>query len=143
MLQLKRICHIHTFASAAVNVNVTVALFVYAAPLLMFIPHPFGAVLSKYIFALPDEFAARLFHALSVIAHELHTYIFHAHVFPLIVTHVVPLDAHAATVIVVLSVINSHGTALVHHPYLIVYVHAVNHAHPASDNVIVADLLFA
>ena len=34
-------------------------------------------------------------------------------------------------------------TALVHHQYLIVYVHATNHAHPASDNVIVASLLFA
>lgn len=34
-------------------------------------------------------------------------------------------------------------TALVHHQYLIVYVHATNHAHPASAIVIVASLLFA
>lgn len=36
-----------------------------------------------------------------------------------------------------------HDTVLVHHPYLIVYVHATNHAHHPSDNVIVASLLFA
>ena len=35
-----------------------------------------------------------------------------------------------------------HATALVHHPYLIVYVHAANHPF-VSDIVIVASLLFA
>ena len=36
----------------------------------------------------------------------------------------------------------AHVTALVHHPYLIVYVHAANHPF-VSDNLIVASLLFA
>ena len=76
-----------------------------------------------------------------MIAAELHTYIFQAPVSHVNVTVAVQYATHADTVMVVVFVIFEHATALVHHQYLIVYVHAVNHAHPASANVIVAVLI--
>ena len=99
-----------------------------------------GSVLSRYISALTLVFAAKAFHALSVIAAALHTYIFQAPVSHDNVTVAVPFAAHADTVMVVVFVMFAHDTALVHHQYLIVYVHAVSHQ-TVSVMVIVADLL--
>lgn len=49
LLQLKRICHIHAHPSVALNVNVTLALFVYAALLFICMLHALGAALSIFV----------------------------------------------------------------------------------------------
>ena len=49
LLQLNLIFHIPAHASLALNVSVTAALVVYAAPLLIVIVHALGAVLSIFV----------------------------------------------------------------------------------------------
>lgn len=68
LLQLKRIFQfvIHTHASLALNVNVTVALFVYASLLFIFIVHVLGAVLSIFVTHVPQLHS---FHAKSFTYH--------------------------------------------------------------------------
>ena len=129
----------HALLSGHVNVIVAVA-FCFMYDVLQFHQLHVGHVLSRYILPLATEFAAKVFHNVSVTAVVLHAYNFHAPVFPLIFTSTAPLVAHAAIVIVVLSVILAHVGADVHHPYLMVYVHAVKFM---SDSFIVPVLFSA
>ena len=63
LLQLNLIFHIPAHASLALNVSVTVALVVYAAPLLIDIVHALGAVLSSFTHVV---ISSEIFPALSI-----------------------------------------------------------------------------